>query len=56
MSLLPGRIRNNDDRLSFRQRSYAKCHVCFRTLYSWTARNVPLFTLVNAFDDKTSDI
>ena len=29
-------------RLSFRQRSYAKCHVCYRTMYSWTSRNVNL--------------
>jgi transposase-like protein len=42
-------------RLSFRQRSYAKCHVCLRTMYSWTARNVSLLTLVNAFDGRTSD-
>jgi hypothetical protein len=42
-------------RLSFRQRSYAECHVCLRTMYSWTARNVPLFTLVNAFDGRASD-
>jgi len=25
-------------------------------MYSWTSRNVPLFTFVNAFEDKTSDI
>jgi hypothetical protein len=43
-------------RLSFRQRSYAKCHVCYRTMYSWTSRNVPVFTFVNAFEEKTSDI
>jgi hypothetical protein len=43
-------------RLSFRQRSYAKCHVCQRTMYSWNARNVPLFTLVNASNQKTSRI
>lgn len=43
-------------RLSFRQRSYAKCTVCHRTMYSWTARNVPLVTLVNGFDDKTSEV
>jgi hypothetical protein len=36
-------------RLSFRQRSHAKCHVCHRTMYSWSSRNVPLFTFVNAF-------
>ena len=34
-------------RLSFRQRSYAKCHVCHRTMYSWTSRKVPLFTPVD---------
>jgi hypothetical protein len=25
-------------------------------MYSWTSRNVPVFTFVNAFDEKTSDI
>jgi hypothetical protein len=35
-------------RLAFQQRSYAKCQVCYRTMYSWASRNVPLFTLVNA--------
>jgi hypothetical protein len=43
-------------RLSFLQRSYAKCHVCHRTMYSWTSRNVPIFTFVNAFEDKATDI
>jgi hypothetical protein len=33
-------------RLSFQQRSYAKCQVCQKTMYSWNARNVPIFTLV----------
>jgi hypothetical protein len=32
-------------RLSFRQRSHAKCHVCDPTMYSWTSRNVPLFNV-----------
>ena len=42
-------------RLSFHQRSYAKCQVCHRTMYSWNSRNVPIFTLVSASKDKTSD-
>ena len=43
-------------RLSFHQRSYAKCQVCNRTMYSWNSRNVPIFTLVSASKDKTSDL
>lgn len=43
-------------RLSFRQRSYAKCGVCHRTMYSWNSQNVPLFTFVNASEDKASAI
>lgn len=35
-------------RLSFRQRSYAKCQVCHQTMYSWNSRKVPMFTLLNA--------
>lgn len=34
--------------LAFQQRSYAKCQVCHRTMYSWASRNVPLFTLMDA--------
>ena len=34
-------------RLSFQQRSYAKCQVCSETMYSWNSRNVPLFKLMN---------
>jgi hypothetical protein len=33
--------------LSFQQRSYANCQVCHRTMYSWSSRNVPRFTLMN---------
>jgi hypothetical protein len=43
-------------RLSFRQRSYAKCDACHRTMYSWNSRNVPRFTFTNTFDDKASAI
>jgi hypothetical protein len=56
MSLLPAEYELTTARLSFRQRSHAKCHVCHRTMYSWTSRNGPLFTFVNAFVEKTSDI
>lgn len=35
-------------RLSFQQRSYAKCQVCHQTMYSWNSRKVPMFTLLNA--------
>ena len=43
-------------RLSFQQRSYAKCRVCFQTMYSWNSQNVPMFKLVNASKGETSDI
>jgi hypothetical protein len=43
-------------RLSFQQRSYAKCQVCFQTMYSWNSQNVPMFILVNASKGETSDI
>ena len=43
-------------RLSFQQRSYAKCQVCNQTMYSWNSRNVPLFKLMNASEDKSFDI
>jgi hypothetical protein len=39
-------------RLSFQQRSYAKCQVCQKTMYSWNARNVPIFTLVPINDSE----
>jgi hypothetical protein len=42
--------------LAFQQRSYAKCQVCYRTMYSWASRNVPLFTLMNASEGAASDI
>jgi hypothetical protein len=42
--------------LAFQQRSYAKCQVCYRTMYSWASRNVPLFTLMNASEGSESDI
>jgi hypothetical protein len=43
-------------RLSFQQRSYATCQVCFQTMYSWNSQNVPMFKLVNASKGETSDI
>jgi hypothetical protein len=43
-------------RLSFQQRSYAKSQICNQTMYSWNSRNVPLFKLINASEDKSSDI
>ena len=41
--------------LSFQQRSYAKCQICNETMYSWNSRNVPLFKLMNASEDKSSE-
>jgi transcription elongation factor Elf1 len=43
-------------RLSFQQRSYAKCQVCHQTMYSWNSRNVPMFTLINASEDERSPL
>jgi predicted Zn finger-like uncharacterized protein len=31
--------------LSFRQRSYAHCQKCWKTMYSWDSARVPRFTL-----------
>jgi predicted Zn finger-like uncharacterized protein len=42
--------------LAFQQRSYAKCQSCYRTMYSWASRNVPIFTLLNAPDRETTDV
>jgi hypothetical protein len=42
-------------RLSFQQRSYAKCQIYHQTMYSWNSRNVPLFKLMNISEDKSSD-
>jgi hypothetical protein len=33
--------------LSFQQRSYAACQVCRKTMYSWSSRNVPRFSLID---------
>ena len=43
-------------RLSFQQRSYAKCQVCHQTMYSRNSRDVPIFTLLNASKGETPDI
>lgn len=43
-------------RLSFQQRSYAKCKVCRQTMYSWNSRSVPIFTLVKASNGEAVDI
>ena len=32
--------------VSYRQRSYANCQVCWKTMYSWDSTRVPRFTLV----------
>ncbi len=39
-------------RLSHQQRSYANCQVCQKTMYSWSSRNVPCFTLAKATESK----
>ena len=36
--------------VSFRQRSYAKCQVCWKTMYSWDSSRVPRFTLLERPD------
>jgi transposase-like protein len=38
--------------LSFRQRSYANCQVCNKTMYSWNSSHVPRFTLAKPGDAK----
>ena len=43
-------------RLSFQQRSYAKCKACHQTMYSWNSRSVPIFTLVKASNGEAADI
>lgn len=42
--------------LAFQQRSYAKCQVCYRTMYSWASRNVPLFVLIDASAAETPSV
>ncbi|MCX7311499.1 MAG: hypothetical protein NTV56_07170 [Alphaproteobacteria bacterium] len=32
--------------MSFRQRSYANCQVCWKNMYSWDSNKVPRFTLM----------
>ena len=39
-------------RLSFQQRSYIKCEVCYQTMYSWNSRNVPRFMLMKPSEGK----
>jgi hypothetical protein len=39
-------------RLSFQQRSYANCQVCHHTMYSWSSRNVPRFTLTKSSESQ----
>jgi hypothetical protein len=36
--------------VSYRQRSYCKCQVCWKTMYSWDSSRVPRFTLLNRPD------
>ena len=43
-------------RLSFKQRSYAKCQVCHQTMYSRNSQDVPIFMLMNASKSETPDI
>jgi hypothetical protein len=37
--------------VSYRQRSYAHCQVCWKTMYSWDSPRVPHFTLVKQPDN-----
>ena len=36
--------------VSYRQRSYSKCQVCWKTMYSWDSAHVPRFTLLEQPD------
>jgi predicted Zn finger-like uncharacterized protein len=40
-------------RLSFEQRSYARCQTCHQTMYSWNSRTVPVFTFICDSADKS---
>jgi ssDNA-binding Zn-finger/Zn-ribbon topoisomerase 1 len=42
--------------LSFRQRSYANCQACHKTMYSWNGSSVPRFTLVKRSDGEFSNV
>ena len=33
--------------ISFRQRSYANCQVCWKAMYSWDSSRIPRFTLLD---------
>ena len=39
--------------ISFRQRSYANCQVCWKAMYSWDSSRVPRFTLLEQQPDST---
>ena len=36
--------------ISFRQRSYANCQVCWKAMYSWDSSRVPRFKLLEKTD------
>jgi hypothetical protein len=36
--------------ISFRQRSYFNCQICWKTMYSWNSSRVPHFTLLKKSD------
>jgi hypothetical protein len=37
--------------ISFRQRSYANCQVCWKAMYSWDSSRVPRFKLLVPADN-----
>jgi hypothetical protein len=42
--------------VSFRQRSYANCQACWKTMYSWNSTRVPRFTLREQTDGKLARV
>lgn len=38
--------------VSFRQRSYANCQRCWKTMYSWNSSRVPHFRLLDLPESK----
>jgi len=38
--------------ISFRQRSYANCQRCWKTMYSWNSSRVPRFRLLEPPEPK----
>ena len=42
--------------ISFRQRSYANCQACWKTMFSWDSSRVPRFTLLLKADTPQTSV